>query len=692
MSSAGDPASLATRPPALVPVSALKGVGPRRVAALAAAGLHSVADVLHRLPRAYQDRSARTSIADLRPGQDAVVVGRVLGLREGRGAKRRFLEVAVEDGTGSLLATWFQPPRWLRASFTVGADVVLMGRVDARFPPLRLAQPEFEAPGKEGPHRGGVVPLYGVPDGFGQHSWRSLVAQALEAYGGAARDPVPPELRARVGLPVRAQALRILHFPVDADDVPALRRGDHPAQQALLWEDLLVLQTALARRRLAWQARPAEPCAPGPIRRGILQALPFALTAAQRRVLAEIDADLARHRPMLRLLQGDVGSGKTIVTMLAAAAVIEGGRQVAVLAPTDVLAEQWAARARTRFGPEGVTLLTGSLGAAERRAADAAAAGGTPLVVGTHALLSQGTAFCDLGLVIVDEQHRFGVFQRARLRAKGPEPHLLAMTATPIPRSLALTIYGDLDASTLEEGPERGPLVTEFVEGARRPEVWNILRRAAQAGGRAFVVCPRVEGPGAGRAAVDTAEELADGPLEGIALGVLHGRMPASAKTAVLDRFRAGAIRVLVTTTVIEVGVDVPEATLVVIEDAHRFGLAQLHQLRGRVGRSERGGRCLLVGDPHPRLDLLVDCADGFALAEADLALRGPGDLVGARQAGAPAFALCTSPRFVDLLRSARREAAVLAARSDWAEAPELDVLRAAVDARLPRADVLQGG
>jgi ATP-dependent DNA helicase RecG len=678
--------------PAAVPVSELKGIGPKKAAALGRVGVQTVADLLHCLPRSYQDRTAATPIASLSPGDDAVVVGRVLGIKQGRGRKARFLEVAIEDGSGSLLATWFQPQRWLRDALQIGREVVLMGRTDARFPPLRLTHPEFEAPDPESPHRGGVVPVYAPADGFGPRAWRALVHQAIERFADDVADPVPPDVRREAGMLGRAAALRVLHFPGDGDDVEALRRGDHAAHEALLWEDLFVLQTALARRREQRRSRPASPFPPSGLRASLQAALPFELTPAQVRVLAEVDGDLESPRPMLRLLQGDVGSGKTIVALLAAANVVSAGRQTAVLAPTEVLAEQWFGRACALYGHDRVVLLTGSLNAADRRAADARIQSGCPIVLGTHALVSDGTEFADLGLAIVDEQHRFGVFQRARLRSKGAEPHLLAMTATPIPRSLALTLFGDLDVSTLDSTPLRGPMVTEYIDPARRPEVWTIVRRAALAGGRVYIVCPRVEGVGAGRAAVDTAEELAEGALEGIRLGVLHGRMPAAAKRAVLERFRDGSIAVLIGTTVVEVGVDVPEATVMVVEDAHRFGLAQLHQLRGRVGRSARGGRCLLVGEPHPRLDLLVEVDDGFALADADLALRGPGDLVGTRQAGSPAFALCTSPRFGALLASARTAARILACRPDYGTAPQLARLRAAVDARLPAAEALQSG
>jgi len=430
----------------------------------------------------------------------------------------------------------------------------------------------------------------------------------------------------------------------------------------------------------------------------LIAALPFELTGAQKRVLAELGGDLRSGSPMQRMLQGDVGAGKTVVALLAAADLVESGVPVAVLAPPEVLAWQWWARARELYGTAGVevALLTGGQRAAARRHNRKLTEEGTAgLVVGTHAVFQEGVSFAELGMAVVDEQHRFGVFQRARLLAKGQEPHLLAMTATPIPRSLALTIYGDLDLSVLDERPPRGLLQTELLPLSRRAEAWELVREAAQAGERAYVICPRVEGVGNGHAVVETAESLVAGPLQGVRVGIVHGKMDAASKDAAIERFRSGELAVLVGTTVVEVGVDVPEATVMVVLDADRFGLAQLHQLRGRVGRSERGGRCLLVtesGSDKERLRILESTIDGFAIAEADLRLRGPGDLVGARQSGAPAFRLSTSPRFVELLAAARSSARDTASRADYASSEQLAALRAAVEVRLETSSVAEAG
>jgi ATP-dependent DNA helicase RecG len=689
---------------AAVPVEQLKGVGPAKRDCLATLGIHTVADLLHHLPRRYQDRTTATPIGELQPGHDAVVVGRISGVRSGRGRRTPFVEIAVEDGSGTVLASWFRPPPWVRKSFVRGDEVCLMGAVEKKAPPLRMTHPEFEAADAtrtDGVHRGAVVPLYRLPEGMGQRTLRSLLHRAFADFADGMPDRIPGGLRRRLGLPGRAESLRALHFPEGSDDLPALREGRHPAHEALLWEDLFVLQVALARRRGEVDAHGcsvAPTCGRGTLRDRLRARLPFRLTGAQGRVLVELDADLAADRPMQRLLQGDVGSGKTVVALLAAAPLIERGDQVAVLAPTEVLAGQWWQRARELFEPEGhaVALLTGGQKAAARRESRRLTRdGGAKLVVGTHAIFQEGVEFDRLGLAVVDEQHRFGVFQRAELLAKGREPHLLAMTATPIPRSLALTLYGDLDLATIDERPPRGALRTDLWPTARLPDAWSLVREAVERGERAFVVCSRVEGRGDGHAAVETAEDLAAGPLAGLRLGVLHGRMDGDAKNAALDRFRRGDIAVLVGTTVIEVGVDVPEATVLVILDADRFGLAQLHQLRGRVGRSTRGGRCVLVsdrGDETGRLQVLASTDDGFEIAAEDLRLRGPGDLVGARQSGAPAFRLSTTPRFAGLLEEARLAAREVASRTDYEEAAELAPLRVAVAVRLPDSAAVQAG
>ncbi|MCP4871772.1 MAG: ATP-dependent DNA helicase RecG [Proteobacteria bacterium] len=692
---------------AAVPVSKLKGVGPVKADQLAAAGIHTVADLLHHLPRKYQDRTCATPIQDVTRGEEAVVFGEVTGIRSGRGRRTRFAEVAVDDGTGTILATWFGSAPWIHKAFTKGDAVCLMGGVDKKAPPLRMTHPEFEKADAdtEGVHRGVVVPMYGLPEGIGQRALRGLIHRAFEDFAEDVDDVVPETLRDELGLPSRAEALRAVHFPEGADDVPALRLGSHPAHEALLFEDLFVLQTALARRRAQVISRPCSAALWDFLNKGskslqdrLIKHLPFELTGAQQRVLAELGADLSDPRPMQRLVQGDVGAGKTVVALLAAASIVDRGDQVAVLAPTEVLAWQWYDRARAMYERMGrkVALLTGGQRAAARRHHRGMAADGVAsIIVGTHAIFQDAVEFGRLGLAIVDEQHRFGVFQRASLLSKGGEPHLLAMTATPIPRSLALTMFGDLDISTIDERPPRGELTTDLWGLERHNDAWAIVRAAAEADERAYIICPRVEGKGTGHAAVDLAEQLAMGALAGLRLGILHGRMDGSAKDEIIRRFRDGEVQVLVSTTVVEVGVDVPEATAMVIMDAERFGLAQLHQLRGRVGRSTRGGRCVLLAerpDEVERLAILTGSNDGFAIAAEDLRLRGPGDLVGARQSGAPAFSLFTTPRFAELVEITRTAARAVVERDDFEEAEELAPLRRAADERLELGAAAEAG
>ncbi|MCO4773075.1 MAG: ATP-dependent DNA helicase RecG, partial [Deltaproteobacteria bacterium] len=682
------------------PLTSLPRVGPRTAEKLATVGVSEVEHLLTRLPRGYEDRSQITLVADLVPGDVAVVLGRIVAVRQGRRRGRRpgMLEARVDDGSAALTVLFFQPPPYVAKAWTKGRHVLVMGRTEAK-PPLRLTHPEVELDpaGAAGNHAGSIVPFYGTPEGMGQRAYRSLVHAAFEAVGSE-QGLLPDDLRRELGLPRRADALRSIHHPATASDLPSLRAGTHPAHEALLLEDLFVLQVALRwrRHRLASQgsladqlprARMGGPRGRATVRARAETALPFTLTEAQQRVLGEVDSDLVvRGRPMQRLVQGDVGAGKTVVGLLAAAPMLERGGQVAVLAPTEVLARQWQVQAKALYEPLGfgVAWLAGGQGAADRRAElERVARGGAALVVGTHALFSEGVRFHRLSMAIVDEQQRFGVYQRARLLAKGPQPHLLALSATPIPRSLARTLFGDLDLSLLDEGPPRGPRTTEILPSARRRHAWERVRAAVEAGGRAFVVCPRIEGPAGDvlRSALATAEELANGALAGLPLGVLHGGMDSASKAAVLGAFRAGHIGVLVSTTVIEVGVDVPEASVMVVENAERFGLGQLHQLRGRVGRNADGGHCVLLTpapDDADRLAILAETDDGFAVAEEDLRRRGPGDLVGARQAGRPAFRLAMTPRFSELLGVARRVAEALVQRGDFTTDARLGRLREA--------------
>jgi ATP-dependent DNA helicase RecG len=697
------------------PVTTLPGVGGRTAEKLAGIGVITVRDLLHRLPRGYQDRTAHTPIASLSPGEVAVVRGTVVALRLGRRRGRRpgTLEARVDDGTGALSVLFFGAPAHLTQRWAVGGEVLIMGRTESG-PPLRLSHPEVEHEPSEqdSAHRGGIVPFYGTPAGVGQRAYRGWVHAALAGVGETLPGSLPPEVLDELALPSRGAALAAIHFPASDIDLTTLRAGTHPAHEALLLDDLFVLQVALLWRReqqaAAGSAADALPRARmgGPRVRATMRAraraqLPFALTSAQDRVLAEIDADLAvAGRPMQRLVHGDVGAGKTVVGLLAAAPVLERGGQVAILAPTEVLARQWWSQARALYAPLGVRVawLAGELGAEERRAQlDGVASGRSSVVVGTHALLQERVVFARLALAVVDEQQRFGVFERASLLEKGPQPHMLALSATPIPRSLARTLFGDLDLSLLDELPPRGPRTTEVLPSARRRLAWDRVAAAVRAGERAFVVCPRIDGPDGDtlRSVLSTAEELANGPLRGVPLGVLHGGMDSASKQAAIDAFRDGRLAVLVGTTVLEVGLDVSDATVMVVENAERFGLSQLHQLRGRVGRGSRGGHCILL-TPMPeaadRLAVLARSDDGFVVAEEDLARRGPGDLVGVRQAGRPAFALALTPRFHELLEVARRSARAVVSDPGFGAAPRWETLRSEARSQLEASRAAETG
>ena len=670
--------------PAGPSVRSLKGVGPVLGDALFAAGISTVDDLLHTLPRDWRDRRSATPVRDLKDGDEAIVIGEVQALRKGR--RRGQLDVVVGDGTGRILLCWFRTPAWIPTRAAVGTQVVATGKVSRRGELLQLVHPELDLVGEGEGHRGGIIPLYPAILGVGTRSLRTLVRRAFDQH--QVEDVIPAEVLSDLGLLSRSVALAAIHFPEDPGELSALRDGSHPAHRALLGRDLLTLQLALAQR-WAGAATSGTVYSGQALRTRAVEALPFALTDGQRSVMAEIDGDLGSGRVMRRLVLGDVGSGKTVLALLAALPVLQGGARVAVLAPTEVLARQWELRARDLLGPLGVPvdLLVGGQQAAPRRELRARLAGVSPgLVVGTHALVQEGVQLTGLGLVIIDEQQRFGVGERARLTEKGQEPHLLAITATPIPRTLALALYGDLDLSLLPDREDRPGITTGVFGMGRLREVWEALRQDVEADGRALVIVPRIEGQGENQGVVDLAEELANGPLLGVPLAVVHGGLSGVDKERALAALRSGAARVLVGTTVLEVGIDVTDATLVVILEAERFGLSQLHQIRGRVGRGDRPGRCLLVHgtpDAPDRLRVLREARNGFEIAEADLRLRGAGDLVGRRQAGTPAFRLMMSPGYGELLERCRRVARRVVLDPQWVEDPRWRVLREEATRRL---------
>jgi ATP-dependent DNA helicase RecG len=659
------------------PLQYLKGVGPRRAADLARGGLHTIEDLLYRFPIRYEDRSRLQTIASLKPGQAASIAGRILscGLRATRRPGFKIFDAVVDDGSGSIRISWLNQP-FLRDVFARGQHVVLYGAVEMRgHGGLQLTNPQYEILDDEDGetvHTGRIVPVYEKTGTVTPKIQRRLVHDALQRLPEDLPEQLPESIRARYGFPARAAALFAAHFPPEDAPVDALNRFETPAQRRLIFEEAFLFQMGvLARRRFAAsEEKPSPVRVDDRIRESARRVLPFRLTAGQRQALKEIVEDLQRPHPMNRLLQGDVGAGKTIVALLAALVEMENGLQVAFMAPTEILAEQHFLNISRLLGGSRfrVALLTGATPAAARREQLAEVASGSiHLVVGTHALVQGDVAFGRLGLVVIDEQHRFGVLQRATLRTKGLHPDVLVMTATPIPRTLALTLYGDLDVSVIRDMPPgRLPIKTIAKPESRRDDVYTMVREQIDAGRQAYVVYPLVEESEKidVKAATAMADHLAQEVFPEYRIGLLHGRLKADAKDRVMKAFAGGELQMLVTTTVVEVGVDVPNASVMLIEHAERFGLSQLHQLRGRVGRSSHQSYCVLLyqsplsEEARERLKAMTETTDGFVIAERDLLLRGPGDFFGTRQAGVPTFRLVDLIRDREIMEVAQREAA----------------------------------
>jgi len=646
------------------PVTALRGVGAALAERLARLDVHQVADLLFVLPLRYEDRTRVTAIGALAPGLRAAVEGEVQ-LTEIAYRGRRQLLCRISDGSGMLTLRFFYFSASQQGNLARGTRVRCFGEVRRGPLGLEMVHPEYRrltlaaAPLEET-----LTPIYPLTEGVPQGRLRALVSEALrEIERTPLRDYLAPGAQLPSGLPSLPQALSYLHRPPREAQLEELAAGRHPAQQRLAFEELLAHHLALKLRKRTLRTDPAfalTDAARLAVR--FLESLPFALTAAQARALSETERDLGAGAPMARLLQGDVGCGKTVVAAAAAARAAGSGLQAALMAPTELLAEQHWRNFRDWFAPLGetVALLSGSQPARTRRSARSAIASGeVRIVVGTHALFQEGIEFANLALVIVDEQHRFGVQQRLRLQEKGQRagrmPHQLIMTATPIPRTLAMTAYADLDISVIDElPPGRTPVQTVVVPEPRRAQVVQRIVEACRAGRQAYWVCPLIEESDELRAqAAEETASVLSAALPGVRVGLVHGRMPATAKDAAMLAFKAGKIQLLVATTVIEVGVDVPNATLMVIENAERMGLAQLHQLRGRVGRGEAASTCVLLYRAplsplaRERLRVIRATNDGFEIARRDLALRGPGEFLGTRQTGLAQL------RVADLMRDA---------------------------------------
>ncbi len=649
-------------------VSALPGVGPKRARDLEKLGVDTIADFLTLWPRRHLDRTTVTPLWQVAPGGPWTVRGRVESQQEHYlGPRKSYLRVRIGDGSGHLEATFFHAT-WLKRQLAPGTEVMLSGKVELFRHRLTMTHPEVEVLDGGRPPRLGLIPVYPLAGDLKQRFVQDLAEQTVRHWVMQVAEPLPAWLREREALPERPWAVLHQHFPETPDDLEQSRRR-------LVFDEFLRMSLAVL-----WLHRPQESAsAPAfhadktPLIASVLDRLPFALTAGQQEAWDDIARDLAKPRPMARLLQGDVGSGKTVLAVLTMAAAVGNGYQAALMAPTELLAEQHGTLLSQWLEPLGipVVMVTG-------RGKDAEGlerlANGDPLVaVGTHALVSDTTRFGRLGVVVVDEQHRFGVRQRAQLGEKGLFPHMLVMTATPIPRTLALTVYGDLEVSQIRGlPPGRKPIQTVHLPMSERRSAYLKVMEAVKQGHQAYVICPLVEESeeGQGRAATMLAEGMRQIP--GWRVGLVHGRMAPSEKAAVMEQFRRAELDVLVGTTILEVGVDVPNATVMVIEEADRFGLAQLHQLRGRVGRGPAPSSCYLLADPatqegQARLEAMVRTQDGLELAEEDLALRGPGEVLGMRQHGVAGFQLANPLKDLVLLERARR-----VAREILAQDPEL--------------------
>lgn len=651
--------------PGAAPLSTLPGVGPALVQTLARLGLERVQDLWFHLPLRYEDRTHLTAIGDLLVGDRAQTVGYVDAVEHTfRG--RPQLKVTLRDEADNILVLrFFHFHRAQVEQLKRGTRLLCYGEVRRVGYSLEMIHPQYQRiDGDDAPVlEDRLSPVYPTTEGLGPKRLAGVIGKSLALLPSAAElELIPAELCAKYGLGSLRDALLFVHRPPPDVAVAELTAGRHPAQQRLAFEELLTQHLSLKRMRAAVRSRRAPALArDGDLHRRLLETLPFRLTGAQARVVAEVAADLAVAKPMLRLVQGDVGSGKTVVAALAALAAVQAGYQVALMAPTELLAEQHLRLFRVWLEPLGVAVewLAGKVQGTARKKALQRVADGAPVVIGTHALMQEGVVFARLGLVIVDEQHRFGVHQRLALRDKGLEgdqvPHQLVLTATPIPRTLAMSAYADLDVSSIDElPPGRTPVQTIAISNARRSEVIERIHAACGEGRQVYWVCTLIEESEQLRAqAAEVAHAELVAALEGFRVGLVHGRMKPKEKQVVMDAFKAGELAVLVATTVIEVGVDVPNASLMVIENSERLGLAQLHQLRGRVGRGAVASNCVLLYQPplgqlaRERLQVMRDTNDGFRIAEKDLELRGPGEVLGTRQTGQLSF------RIADLARDA---------------------------------------
>ncbi len=683
-----------------VPVQFLKGVGPKMAARFAAKKISTVEDLLYFLPRTYEDRREIHKINKLETEKVQSVVAEVVGSEFRQYGKKRILEIAVNDNTGSLTLKWFKGQMThLVSALKKGTRIIVTGAVTPSYIGKSMIHPDYEILDQEDEENllnfRRIVPVYSETEGLHQKYMRRIMHTALENYSRYVASPIPMEICLRRSLLNIHEALLSVHFPGPDADMEALLLARSEAHRRLIYDEFFFFQLGMAVKK---SGRILEKgisfSTDGPGLEKFIALLPFALTGAQKRVIGEIQRDLALSTAMNRLLQGDVGSGKTLVAMSAMVTVCENGYQCALMAPTEILAKQHYATLSVWAGAVGLhmTLLTGSMNQGQRTAAlEAIKNGGTDIIVGTHALIQEDVAFSKLGLVVIDEQHRFGVLQRATLREKGSRADVLVMTATPIPRTLAMTVYGDLDVSVIDEMPPgKKPVRTLVMGDHKREAVYAAIRKELSHRHQVFIVYPLVEQSENLdlKDATRMARHLQEDVFPDYRVGLIHGKMKEKEKDAVMQDFLDLAIQVLVSTTVIEVGIDVPRASLMVIEHAERFGLSQLHQLRGRVGRRDIPSQCILLtdfkcsADARKRLKVMEKTTDGFALAEEDLAIRGPGDFLGTRQSGLPDFRIASILRDARILNDAKEDAFALAARDPLLSRPEHTIVKETLLAR----------
>jgi ATP-dependent DNA helicase RecG len=667
-------------------VRMIKGVGPQRAELLAERGIYTLEDFLSYLPFRYEDRIHFSKVKDIQPNGTYTVRARVMSgqaIRTMRFRRDAIYHLLVQDEAGGLLPCKFFHGGYLEGRLKPGQLLILHGKAEIdKLRPARLEMinPQIEllnSDEMDSTEVGRIVPIYEAIGTFGSKQIRRAMYAAVQLLDPRMPEVLPGSVRARLGYPSRGEAIIHTHFPEPGESLDALNTFRSPAQQRLIFEEFFLYQLSLALDRKATRKEIAIAfhLREDKVREALKRILPFKPTAAQKRVLAEIAADLEKPAPMNRLLQGDVGSGKTIIALQAAVIAIENATQAALMAPTEILAVQHFLSARRILGKAGyhVELLISGLKAAEKQTAlDRIRSGEAQLVIGTHALIEEKVEFSRLGFVAIDEQHRFGVLQRKRLMDKaashGHSPHVLVLTATPIPRTLSLTLYGDLDVSVLDElPPGRTPIVTRITSEPHLPGVWESLRREVAVGHQGYIIYPVIEESKLElKAAIDEYDRLSKGVFPKLKLGLLHGRLSSEEKDDVMQRFHKNEVHILVSTTVVEVGVDVPNATVMVIEHAERFGLSQLHQLRGRIGRGAQKSHCILVApvrmtdEARARLDTMVRTSNGFEIAETDLLLRGPGEFFGTRQSGELGFHIANPLRDRELLESARKEAFAL--------------------------------